>query len=70
MGAHPKLAEFSPIPGTAMWRESVAASRYPLDKEPLFQNCTLLSAAEPEVNGEFLSEIRKRVASHFGTNQD
>jgi len=69
-GAHPKLAEFSPIPGTAMWTESVAASRYPIDKEPLFQNCTLLSAAEPEVNGEFLSGIRKRVASHFGTNQD
>lgn len=69
-GAHPKLAEFSPIPGTAMWRESVAASRYPIDREPLFQNCTLLSAAEPEVNGEFLSGIRKRVAAHFGTNQD
>ncbi len=69
-GAHPKLAEFSPIPGTAMWRESVAASRYPIDREPLFQNCTLLSAAEPEVDGEFLSQVRKRVAAHFGTHQD
>ncbi|MBI5249120.1 MAG: radical SAM protein [Desulfomonile tiedjei] len=67
-GAHPKLAEFSPIPGTAMWRESLARSRYPIDKEPLFQNCTLLSAADPEVDEQFLSEIRKRISLQIGTD--
>ncbi len=69
-GAHPKLAEFSPIPGTAMWQEAIAHSRYPIDKEPLFQNCTLLSAADPEVNWQFLGELRKRITQHFQMNEN
>ncbi len=38
-GALPKLAEYSPIPGTAMWAESLEAAKYPIHAEPLFQNC-------------------------------
>jgi radical SAM superfamily enzyme YgiQ (UPF0313 family) len=60
-GAYPKLAEYSPIPGSALWSKSVQVSHYPIDLEPLFQNCSLLPVATPEVNWEFLSRIRKSI---------
>lgn len=60
-GAYPKLAEYSPIPGSALWSVSINASRYPIDKEPLYQNCSLLPVATSEVNWEFLSRMRKMI---------
>ncbi|MGO9571040.1 MAG: B12-binding domain-containing radical SAM protein [Desulfomonilaceae bacterium] len=63
-GAFPKLAEYSPIPGTEIWSKAVKASRYPIDKEPLFQNCTLLPAAEPGVDAAFLQATRKRISEY------
>lgn len=65
-GALPKLAEYSPIPGTEMWPKALKSSRYPIDKEPLFQNCTLLPAAEPEVDSAFLQAARKRIRDYVG----
>ncbi|MBN1546704.1 MAG: cobalamin-dependent protein [Syntrophaceae bacterium] len=41
-GARPIIAEYSPIPGTALWKEAVAASPFPLADEPLYHNNTLL----------------------------
>jgi radical SAM superfamily enzyme YgiQ (UPF0313 family) len=41
-GAHPIIAEYSPIPGTGLWNEAVATSPYPIADEPLFQNNSLL----------------------------
>jgi radical SAM superfamily enzyme YgiQ (UPF0313 family) len=41
-GARPFLAEYSPIPGTDLWDNAVAASPYPIAVEPLFQNNSLL----------------------------
>jgi hypothetical protein len=38
LGARLSVAEYSPVPGTLLWTESVAASAYPIDREPLFQN--------------------------------
>lgn len=60
-GATPKLSEFSPIPGSKMWPEAVRKSKYPIDKEPLFHNCTLLAAAEEGVDRDFLSRTRRRI---------
>ena len=60
-GAHPKLAEYSPIPGSALWSLSINTSRYPIDKEPLYQNCSLLPVATPGVTWEFLSRLRKMI---------
>jgi len=60
-GAFPKLAEYSPIPGTSMWKHATNSSRYPIDQEPLFQNCTLLAAAENGVDAEFLRKTRQRI---------
>jgi hypothetical protein len=41
LGAAPVLAQYSPIPGTALWPRAVAASRYDLTADPLFHNNSL-----------------------------
>jgi radical SAM superfamily enzyme YgiQ (UPF0313 family) len=41
LGATPVLAQYSPIPGTALWPRAVACSRYDLAAEPLCQNNSL-----------------------------
>lgn len=38
----PLVAEYSPIPGTPLWKEAVACSPFPITEEPLFHNNTLL----------------------------
>lgn len=38
----PFIAEYSPIPGTALWDEAVKFSQFPLIEEPLYHNNTLL----------------------------
>jgi len=42
-GVRPYLAEYSPIPGTAMWREAVAQSPFDLENEPLYHNNTFFA---------------------------
>jgi len=64
-GAIPRLAEYSPIPGTRMWTEAARRSPYPIKEEPLFQNCTLLPAAEPDVDWAFVQGLRKRIRDGF-----
>ena len=68
-GALPKLAEYSPIPGTRMWPETLEGARYPIDSEPLFQNCTLLPAAGPGVDAAFLQNLRRRISSDFQSSR-
>jgi radical SAM superfamily enzyme YgiQ (UPF0313 family) len=41
LGAAPILAQYSPIPGTALWEAAVACSPYDLENEPLFHNNSL-----------------------------
>ena len=60
-GVYPKLAEYSPIPGSALWSSSIKTTRYQIESEPLYQNCSLLSAATGEITWEFLSRIRKMI---------
>ncbi|OPX21145.1 MAG: hypothetical protein BZ151_00325 [Desulfobacca sp. 4484_104] len=38
LGATPVLAQYSPIPHTALWSEALRVSRYDLESEPLFHN--------------------------------
>lgn len=68
-GAHPRLAEYSPIPGTQMWDHALRVARYPIDREPLFQNCTLLPAAEDEVNTDFLRTARKQIRARMESHR-
>jgi radical SAM superfamily enzyme YgiQ (UPF0313 family) len=41
LGGTPVLAQYSPIPGTALWPQAVQASRYDLQGDPLFHNNSL-----------------------------
>jgi radical SAM superfamily enzyme YgiQ (UPF0313 family) len=41
LGAAPVLALYSPIPGTALWPQTLAASPYDLEGEPLYHNNSL-----------------------------
>jgi radical SAM superfamily enzyme YgiQ (UPF0313 family) len=41
LGATPVLAQYSPIPGTALWPRACASSRYDLKADPLFHNNSL-----------------------------
>ncbi|MBP7495377.1 MAG: radical SAM protein [Spirochaetales bacterium] len=38
-----RLAEYSPIPGTALWENSIRQCSYPLAEEPLFHNNSLFA---------------------------
>ena len=42
VGVIPYLAEYSPIPHTALWEKAIGHSEYDLASEPLFHNNTLL----------------------------
>lgn len=42
-GVKVSLAEYSPVPGTPLWRESVEISPLPLEEEPLYHNNTFFS---------------------------
>ena len=37
-GFQVQVAEYSPVPGTPMWEESVRLARFPIAEEPLYQN--------------------------------
>ncbi|MBT3275217.1 MAG: radical SAM protein [Spirochaetales bacterium] len=41
-GIRASVAEYSPVPGTALWKESVSASRYPIAEEPIYQSNSVL----------------------------
>ena len=41
-GARPIIVEYSPIPGTSLFKEAKQVSRFDLEKEPLYQNNTIL----------------------------
>ena len=41
LGGTPILAQYSPVPGTALWPRAVACSRYDLATEPLYHNNSL-----------------------------
>jgi radical SAM superfamily enzyme YgiQ (UPF0313 family) len=58
-GAKPVIAEYSPIPGTALWDESVKASRYDIAGEPLWQNNTLLPCSGPELTYGMYQELKQ-----------
>ncbi|MEJ5366567.1 MAG: radical SAM protein [Desulfosoma sp.] len=46
-GAMPYVAEFSPIPGTAVWPEAVSRSPFPLEEEPLTHNNSFFACRRP-----------------------
>jgi len=42
-GLRCRIAQYSPVPGTALWEESRNRSSYPLEEEPVYHNSTFFS---------------------------
>jgi len=47
LGIRPRLAEYSPLPQTALWFEACQSSRFPLADDPIFHNNSLLPCLNP-----------------------
>jgi radical SAM superfamily enzyme YgiQ (UPF0313 family) len=58
-GVRPYLAEYSPIPGTPMWRDAVSASRFDLASEPLYHNNTFFACRRPDFTYDDLLNLKK-----------
>lgn len=59
-GARPHLTEYSPVPGSPLFEQARATSRFDLD-EPLFHNPTLLPCADAELTAPALQELKLRL---------
>ena len=60
-GAHPFLAEYSPIPGTGLWEDALKTSPFNLDKEPLFHNNSILSCRSDKLSWEDLYQLKNEI---------
>ncbi len=60
VGVMPFLAEYSPIPHTALWEKSVNYSEYDIAAEPLFHNNTLLPCWNDDQKKK-MSRLKKMV---------
>jgi len=58
-GLRCRLAQFSPVPGTALWDESVRTSSFPLEEEPLYHNSTFFSMEWEGFRREDLERLKK-----------
>jgi len=58
-GARALIAEFSPVPQTLLWEDAVKVSPYPIDKEPLFQNNTLLPCQSADLDYGMYQKLKK-----------
>ena len=62
-GLKPLIAEYSPIPGTALWEKAVALSPYPITDEPLFHNNSLLPCQWDKFTLNDLEIVKKTARS-------
>ena len=60
-GAHPVLAEYSPIPGTDLWEDALNASPFNLDEDPLFHNNSILPCRSDNLSWEHLYQLKNEV---------
>ncbi|MFQ6038123.1 MAG: radical SAM protein, partial [Candidatus Aminicenantales bacterium] len=59
LGVRPKLALFSPIPGTPQWEMMVADGIIPRDADPLLHNKALFSYRGGSLSPEDLEELKR-----------
>ena len=60
-GARPIIAEYSPIPGTALWDASIEASPHPIAEEPLFHNNSLLPCRSSLLTFEMYQDLKRKM---------
>ena len=58
LGLHPRLTEYSPLPGTALWSAACEATDVDLAGEPLFHNNTLVSCGGSEFSPDRLNQLK------------
>jgi len=58
LGIQAHVAEYSPIPGTALWEASAAASRFPIAEEPLTQNNTIFPLQSARFTPRHMQELK------------
>ena len=57
-GARPFLAEYSPIPGSDLWNDAILSSPYPIDREPLFHNKTLMPCKDASLTDKAYRSLK------------
>jgi len=62
LGATPILAQYSPIPGTALWPRARACSRYDLENEPLCHNNSVLPC-RPQFSWSYYTRLKRLAAA-------
>lgn len=62
-GAMAYLAEYSPIPGTALWEDALSCSRYALSEEPLTHNNTVIPCLGKSFTWEHVRKLKELVHS-------
>jgi radical SAM superfamily enzyme YgiQ (UPF0313 family) len=58
-GVQPILAEYSPIPHTALWKDAVAASRYDLASDPIFHNNSIFPCQKEPFHWKTISDMKR-----------
>ncbi|NOY70578.1 MAG: radical SAM protein [Deltaproteobacteria bacterium] len=59
-GIKPILAHYTPIPGTPMWEDAVAASRYDLESDPVYTNNAVMPCRQ-QFDWALISRLKKRI---------
>jgi hypothetical protein len=62
--ATPIIAEYSPIPGTALWKSAVNGSHFDLEGEPLFHNNSLLPCSSEKLTPEMYNDLKTMTRGH------
>ncbi len=58
LGLYPRLTEYSPLPGTALWSAACETATVDLVGEPLFHNNTLVSCGGSEFSPDRLNRLK------------
>ena len=61
LGIIPRLAEYSPIPGTRLFKKAILNSEYDLINEPLTHNNSLLPCASKTFSFETLHRLKRKI---------
>ena len=59
----PVLAHYSPIPHTPLWPKAVAASRYPLEDDPIYTNNAIQPCQKDPFSWEKLAKLKALVSA-------
>jgi radical SAM superfamily enzyme YgiQ (UPF0313 family) len=57
-GVKPVLAQYSPIPHTALWEDAVASSRYDLAADPIFHNNSIFPCQKAPFSWKTISRLK------------